>query len=245
MEASTKIHYDVLQISHTASSAEIKAAYRSLIIGYHPDKALIQNNPTCQDMLLSDGLASIDIDDDDEENDGISNEETETLTASEMSPIKPTAQENETATENTIKFHQIQAAYHCLRDHIKRQQYDDSIRRKDEQKEWKWKGAMEVNLSEMDCDFCRVVDEEDFDSDQEQDSHIGAPSHDGDEPLQKVFFHPCRCGDTFQVFQEELLESIEDNKAPMISKDCMFTNRVWQCESCSLTIRIHVDIHVD
>lgn len=91
----------------------------------------------------------------------------------------------------------------------------------------------------MECDWCCVVDEESSDDDHEEDITSVA---DGDMPLQKAFFYPCRCGDTFQVIQEELLESIDDTKSDPIDKDNIFTNRVWRCESCSLMIRIHIDI---
>eukprot|EP00571_Detonula_confervacea_P016920 CAMPEP_0172302628 /NCGR_PEP_ID=MMETSP1058-20130122/4293_1 /TAXON_ID=83371 /ORGANISM="Detonula confervacea, Strain CCMP 353" /LENGTH=243 /DNA_ID=CAMNT_0013013165 /DNA_START=172 /DNA_END=900 /DNA_ORIENTATION=- len=234
--ASEKIHYDVLQISHTASPAEIKAAYRSLVIGYHPDKApsILNNykdeNHTCKEVKISDGLSFIDIDDDDDvSNESANADKTETenntsITSEMSQPTVPNTEGEETATQNTITFHQIQAAYVILRDPNKRHQYDESIRRKKEREEWKWKGAIEVNLSEMDCDFCCVVDEDNSENDDEEDN-IGAP--DEDEPLQKVFFHPCRCGDTFQVVQEELLESIMGKKCVPIDKNGMFTNRVW------------------
>jgi len=75
----------------------------------------------------------------------------------------------------------------------------------------------------------------------EEDSDDNSNTGD-EEGLQTVFFHPCRCGDTFQVFQEEVVTSIGDAKE---STDGLFTNRVWQCESCSLTIRIHVDIDLN
>ncbi|KAL7543082.1 hypothetical protein ACHAXR_012407 [Thalassiosira sp. AJA248-18] len=130
----------------------------------------------------------------------------------------------------------MQAAYQCLRDPAKRRKYDEVLRRNEEREEWKWKGSLEVNLSEMECDLCCVVDEDN--SDEEDDAT-------GDEDtLEKVFFHPCRCGDTFQIVQEELQESISKTGTPW-DKNAMFTDRVWQCESCSLTIRINVDIDID
>ena len=70
------------------------------------------------------------------------------------------------------------------------------------------------------------------------------PDSDEDTKLQKVFFHPCRCGDTFQVFLEELMESFDDAKN-VSDMNILFSNRVWQCESCSLTIQIEIDIKID
>ena len=225
---SKQTHYDVLQISHSATPDEIKAAYRSLVIGYHPDKqqssSIVKNNENCIDtQILSKGLSAIDFDDDAEGNGEISacnNDNTETeksaLIACEIGDMP---------TQNSTIFHQLQAAYHCLRDPDKRRQYDESISRQEERDEWKRKGAVEVNLSEMECDVCCVVDEDNSDDEEEGQ----ADAKDEGSPLQKVYFYPCRCGDTFQIMQEEVLQSIGNS-------------RVWQCDSCSLTIRINIDI---
>ena len=242
-------HYDVLHIAQTATVDEIKAAYRSLVIEYHPDKLTSssatnnKNENCCNDVhIVSEGLSAIDIDDDDGEEDDICNPPCCNHTKSETSngmgesssqPIQSTtkeeAEESSKQTESSV-FHQIQTAFNCLRDPTKRHQYDEHISRKEEREKWKWKGAIEVNLSEMESDWCCVVD--DASSEEEED--------DGDRPLQKVFFHPCRCGDNFSVIQDELLQSIDSTKCD----GDVLTNRVWQCDSCSLTIQIHIDIKV-
>lgn len=251
---SKKTHYDVLQILPTAKAEEIKAAYRSLIIHSHPDKlpSVSKNDRDQNHVQISEGLSSIDFDDDDEESDckgENDNNETETDESTLINREMPestiaNANEKEISTQDTTTFHQIQAAYHCLRDPNKRCQYDESISRKEEREEWKWRGALQVNLSEMECDWCCVVDEDNSDSEGSVDQAIDAT--DGDTPpLQKVFFQNCRCGDTFQVVQEELLESLGDANIGCGDKNDVFTNRVWQCESCSLTIQIHVDIDID
>lgn len=247
--ATERTHYDVLQISQTATSEEIKAAYRSLIIGCHPDKmpSILKNNwdhaDACKgkEFLISERLSAIDIDDEGEtnhESDNHHDKEGDISVECEVNQSMPNSEEEE--SQHTTAFHQIQTAYFCLRDSNKRRQYDESISRKEARNKWKWKGALEVNLSEMDCDWCCVIDEDNSDDEEE---HID--DTDGDMPLQKVFFHPCRCGDMFQVVQEELLESINDTTSDSIVKIDTFTNRVWQCESCSLTIRIHVDVDID
>ena len=246
-------HYDVLHIAQTATADEIKAAYRSLIIECHPDKLTSssatnnKNENCCNDVhiIVSEGLSAIDIDDDDgkEEDDTCNHppryshtksETSNNMSESSSKPIQSTtkeeAEESSKQTESLV-FHQIQTAFNCLRDPTKRRQYDEHISRKEEREKWKWKGAIEVNLSEMESDWCCVVD--DASSEEEEDV-------DGDTPLQKVFFHPCRCGDNFSVIQDELLQSIDNTKCG----GDLLTNRVWQCDSCSLTIRIYIDIKV-
>ena len=258
-------HYEVLKVSHTATQEEIKSAYRSLIKGCHPDKLQTITKNDEQDSSntvhkVSEGLSAIDIDGDDEEHedeDDMNNESTnydinETnmcnnnyTSESADQPIKSNAKDVEdiSSTQHTNAFHQIQAAYNCLRDPIKRRQYDEYLSRNEEREEWKWKGAIEVNLSEMECDWCCVVDEEDDSNTEKEDDDENGTSRGGDETLQKVFFHPCRCGDTFQVVREEIVESIKDVKFSV--NEIVLTNRVWQCDSCSLKIQIHVDMKID
>lgn len=242
-----RTHYDVLRIPQTATPEEIKTAYRSLIISCHPDKVpLVPKNDkdgksSKEDLYISEGLSAIDIDDEDEMCDD--KDTTRTMQSTPKSdeivqPIVPTNTNNEeeALTTNTTTFHQLQTAYQCLRDESKRRQYDETIRRNAERKEWKRKGALEVNLSEMECDWCCVIDEGDSD---DEDS-------DEDAPLKKVYFHQCRCGDAFQILREELLESVLNGNTdvtPIING--VSSERVWQCESCSLKICINIDIKID
>lgn len=244
--ANEQTHYDVLRISPKASQEEIKTAYRSLVVECHPDKlpqtqanAEARNVDGCQDVsYISGGLSDIDFDEDEGHN-------LACLGGSGVSePVKPTASINgedqslvsiaagESAREMRLNFIQVQAAYQCLRDPIKRRQYDESMSRTEERDEWKFRGAVEVNLSDMESDMCCVVDDED--SDDEERGGEG-------ELLQRVFFHSCRCGDTFEIVQEDLLESIRD-RGGTPGKYNGLSHRVWQCQSCSLTIRINVNI---
>ena len=255
--SSKQTHYDILKIKQSATQEEIKFAYRSLIINCHPDKQSANNtdkeeeNITCEEVIDSLGLSAIDIDEDTNEDtndnsqidDTQSNKNKQTIiSSSKTESISNTIEEKE-QEETRLLFHNIQAAYNCLRDPMKRRQYDEHISRNDEKESWKLKGAIEVNLSEMECDWCCVVDENDgndSDNTDDESNRGGSITHDiNDDDLQKVFFHPCRCGDTFQIVKEELLESIDDTKCS--EGIVLLTNRVWQCDSCCLTIRIHVD----
>jgi hypothetical protein len=238
-------HYDVLQISHTATMDEIKAAYRALIIECHPDKlSSVHNNYEHKQhhvhasnvKAISETLSGIDIDIDDAKEETpdeiINDDKRDTVrnhasTLSEVNVATLPREDDKLSKDDATIFHQLQVAYHCLRDPDKRRQYDETIRRTEERVEWIWKGASTVKLSDMECDWCCVVDEENGDTDE-------------DTALQKVFFYPCRCGDTFQVLLEELLESVHEPK----NVTDAYTNRVWQCESCSLTIRVKIDIDV-
>ena len=248
--SSKQTHYDILNIPQTATQEEIKFAYRSLIINCHPDKQSADNtdkeeeNNTCEDVIDSLGLSAIDIDEDTNDNgqiDTLSNKNKQTIIPSSKTESISNTIEEKQQEETRLLFHNIQAAYNCLRDPMKRRQYDEHISRNDEKESWKLKGAIEVNLSEMECDWCCVVDEDDDSDNTDDESNRGeSVTRDiNDDDLQKVFFHPCRCGDTFQIVKEELLESIDDTNC---SEDIvLLTNRVWQCDSCCLTIRIHVD----
>lgn len=254
--SSKQTHYDILNIPQTATQEEIKFAYRSLIINCHPDKQIANKNDkegennTCEDVIISSGLSAIDIDEDINEDtndngqidDTQSNKNKQTIIPSSLKTesISNTIEEKQ-QEESRLLFLNIQAAYNCLRDPMKRRQYDEHISRNDEKESWKLKGAIEVNLSEMECDWCCVVDEDDdSDSTDDERNRGGSITHDiNDDDLQKVFFHPCRCGDTFQIVKEELLESIDDTKCS--DGIVLLTNRVWQCDSCCLTIRIQVD----
>ena len=293
-------HYDILQVPPTATSEEIKFAYRALIVRCHPDKLpqSSQNFETNEDVgcekrsvdvqLLNEGLSAIDLDDDDddgidqcectngdenrEESSAISNDQhlhlslqtgthtTKPQTTSQMnnepntsSDVPLNTHENEAATTEATNasFIQIQEAYKCLRDSSARRQYDESLSRRTEREEWKYKGALEVDLSELEWELCHIVDDDDDDYDYDEsntdetdndNNNDCEESQTSQQQLQKVYFHPCRCGDTFQIMQEELVESIDNSEAAATNEVKNLTNRVWQCESCSLAVRIHFDV---
>ena len=244
--ASKQTHYDVLQISNKATANQIKAAYHSFILRCHPDK--LPSIPKNVDRAVgerksSESLSAIDMDQEDEVSDENTRDSSNksvgisSSIAAEMNfPTSPCTDEG-ASTQTTTIFHHIQAAYNCLRDPEKRRQYDESMSRNEEREERIWKASSSVNLSEMECDWCCVVDEGDSEN---ESNDMGAA--DGDAALHKVYFYPCRCGDTFQVVEEELLETIDNVKR--WDKHGIFTSRVWQCESCSLSIRIHIDINI-
>jgi hypothetical protein len=246
MAASKRTHYDVLQISCTATADQIKAAYRSLALRCHPDKlpSIPKNaDRAVRETKKSESLSDIDMDDEDYVSEESTHDESNCESAGKASSIAselnlPTfpCTEEEASTQTTT-FHHIQSAYNCLRDPEKRRQYDESLSRIEEREKGKWKTSLSVNLSEMECDWCCVVDE--GNSDSESTDMCDA---DRDAALHKVYFHPCRCGDTFQVFEEELLVSI--NSVKKWDKHGMLTSHVWQCESCSLMIRVHIDIDI-
>ncbi|KAL7545420.1 hypothetical protein ACHAWF_008768 [Thalassiosira exigua] len=222
---STPTHYDSLKISSNATSEQIKAAYRSMVMNHHPDKQPSNVN-NAANITDSSSIALLNAVPATEVEGGDSNIE-------EKPEWKVNGKEDDVSTQALTTFHQIQAAYQCLRDPHKRRLYDESLTRKEEQKEWKCNGALVVNLSEMECDICCVVDEED---------DIGV---DG-APLQKMWFHPCRCGDSFQIFQEDMLKSINYYDHPSLGCESdILTDRTWQCESCSLAIRINVDMETN
>lgn len=227
-DVAQRTHYDVLHVSTTATPDEIKKAYRALVVRCHPDKLApsssssdVNDSKASSDysFKISKGLADIDLDDDeddDEINVDCVDEEQLTTKAQELSSYTKTEEE---ITKAAQAFHEIHKAYECLRDPMKRIQYDQSLSRDEERKEWKKKGATEVNLSDLESDMCCVVNEDESES---------SGSHD---ELQRVYFYDCRCGDTFEIFEEELLEPTS-------------CERVWQCESCSLGIKIVVDVDI-
>lgn len=210
-------HYDALGVPKTATADEIKKAYRSLVVQCHPDKLIHASNSSDFDytkasseisLMISKGLSSIDLDECDVDcEDG----QPETIEQSSSKSEKE-------ISKSTIAFHEIHTAYECLRDLNKRIEYDQSLTRDEKRKEWKMKGATEVNLSDLESEMCCVVNED-------------GKSDNGGDQLQRVYFYLCRCGDTFEILEEELLDST-----------C--SERVWQCESCSLGIKIHLDVDI-
>lgn len=220
-----RTYYDTLNVTTAATTEEIKKAYRALVVQCHPDKLVNVKSSdfkcTISDISsISKHLSDIDLDDEDDDSDNNDVDSCKNTTA-ETKPIEQanTAMIKEEISKAEKEFHEIHTAYECLRDPNKRSLYDQSLTRNEERKEWKKKGATEVNLSDLESDLCCVVNEDD-DSGSESDNQ-----------LQRVYFYQCRCGDTFEIFQEEIIDST--------SRD-----RVWQCESCSLGIKIHLDVDI-
>jgi curved DNA-binding protein CbpA len=241
-------HYEILQIPPTATEEEIKQAYRSLVVRCHPDKNVATRY--CDDATSSwrDGKdehawSLVDIDDDEHQsyagdvNDvftdnkercSLERETNAHPSASEedeeyfkSSLHTDSAQQQQQSNDYSNKFHQIQTAYNILRDANKRAAYDESLQRQKDREGWVNNGAMEVNLSEMERDVCYVVYTDNDESDAEREDFI-----------QTVYFYKCRCGGTFEIVREELVEGLRMGRT------------IWQCASCSLAIRICVDVDI-
>ncbi|GFH57296.1 hypothetical protein CTEN210_13772 [Chaetoceros tenuissimus] len=138
-------------------------------------------------------------------------------------PDKQNQSLNQDVEEIETAFRKIQLAWECLRDEQKRQEYDDTLRRERERDNVALNNAVHVKLSEMECEICEIEDEEDGESIQSQDEE--------QVESQKLYSYTCRCGDLFEILEEEL----EDN-------DNMSNNGIWECNSCGLSIFIVKDI---
>ena len=136
-------------------------------------------------------------------------------------PDKQKQSLNQDVEEIEKAFRKIQLAWECLRDEQKRQEYDDSLRRERERDNIALNNAKRVKLSEMECEICEIEDE-DGESIQSQDLE--------QVESQKLYSYTCRCGDLFEILEEEL----DDN-------DNMSKNGIWECNSCGLSIFIVKD----
>ena len=118
-------------------------------------------------------------------------------------------------------FKRIQTAWECLGDEKKRQEYDDTLSRVRERNDGNVIKAQTVNLSEMECEICDV--EDDIDSDCEDKVTDGAQT-------QKLYCYKCRCGDDFEILEEELSYDRSDEACEQ--------RNIFQCASCSLLINV-------
>lgn len=244
-------HYEILQISPTATEEQIKQAYRSLVVRFHPDKKLTTR--CCDDATSSSrhgkderAWSLVDIDDDEthscagdvddvsndnrahssleqetNEHSGSAFEDEEEYFTSTVHIDSAQRRQQQQNNDFSSEFHQIQTAYNTLRDVNKRAAYDESLQRLKDREGWVNTGAMEVNLSEMESDVCCVMYADNDNSDAEREDLI-----------QTVYFYQCRCGDTFEIVREELVEGLRMGRA------------IWRCASCSLAIRICVDVDI-
>jgi curved DNA-binding protein CbpA len=126
-----------------------------------------------------------------------------------------TSYSNFSEDEAESAFQKIQLAWECLRDQDKRLEYDDALKRMREKNNSMLSKAKSVKLSEMNCELCNVEDEDD---DQNQDQDEDGDNHNP----QKLYSHECRCGDIFEILEEELQGE----------------SSLWECQSCCLTINI-------
>uniref|UniRef100_K3WAS9 Diphthamide biosynthesis protein 3 n=1 Tax=Globisporangium ultimum (strain ATCC 200006 / CBS 805.95 / DAOM BR144) TaxID=431595 RepID=K3WAS9_GLOUD len=119
----------------------------------------------------------------------------------------------ETGTEATIvadgaiasdhRFLRIQEAYETLRDAEKRAQYDNKI-------------AQEEVLRKRDGEDVRIADEV---SVADMTKEVLHDDENGDEV---IYSHQCRCGDVYEIAEDELLDGVD----------------VAPCNGCSLNIRV-------
>lgn len=242
-------HYSVLGVANTASLSEIKAAHRRLARRSHPDKRThsgtleIRNNrqsvskaiPTAGggeknvlvDTLIGDRTDSCAI--------GSSTQDTSAF---------DTGNEADADADADGNFRRIQMAWECLRDPTKRKNYDDELARKYESALSKVNKAVVIRLSEMDCEVCEVENdrnEEDDLSDAAGTSNR-AENHSNnigeDNQVQRVYVHKCRCGEDFEIFEDEL-GLVEGTDS--VDSSCGIEN-VFECQSCCLLIRVVVDV---
>mmetsp|Transcript_28025 Transcript_28025/g.61491 ORF Transcript_28025/g.61491 Transcript_28025/m.61491 type:complete len:134 (-) Transcript_28025:140-541(-) len=100
--------------------------------------------------------------------------------------------------------------------------------------------AVIVQLSEMECEICEVEVDDCSTSDGDDLVDGGSSGRtsnhstddqnkggSGDCQQQRVYIHTCRCGDDFEILEDELTGSGKDN--------------VFECRSCCLLIRVEVD----
>ena len=109
-------------------------------------------------------------------------------------------------------------------------EYDDSLRRIREKQDALLSKAKLVSLSEMDCELCDVEDEAENASGGEVEGDcMGENSSTGicesAPQTLKLYSYKCRCGDVFEILEEELHEE----------------PAILECQSCCLII--HIDVN--
>lgn len=127
---------------------------------------------------------------------------------------------NDSADEH---FKRIQSAWECLGDEKKRREYDDTLSRVRERNDGNFIKAQTVKLSEMECEICDVEDDSDHD---DEDKETDATQ------TQKLYCYKCRCGDDFEILEEEL--------NPDQNGEACEQRNIFQCASCSLLINVIV-----
>ena len=207
-QSNTLNYYEILGVNEKANYIEIKNAHRRLALQYHPDKcSSITNNKNNNN----------------EQNNNNNNN---------------TATNN--ANNKEYKFTMIQTAWECLSNETKRMEYDDKLNRIKERNNSNVQKAQIVKLSEMTCELCDVEEEEEDDDDGNNCYYNDCDQTKNVEykgsSRQIVYGFTCRCGDTFEILEEELNHSKHNTNEE--SGDDDDNKNIFQCESCSLSIKI-------
>jgi diphthamide biosynthesis protein 4 len=103
------------------------------------------------------------------------------------------------------EFTHIQLAWECLRDEGMRSKYDDDLQRKRQKRSLMYNKATLVHLHEM------------------HREEVDCENDIGHIETQYMFSYKCRCGDTFEIFEDEI---------------CKDSQTVFECKSCTLAITI-------
>jgi CSL zinc finger. len=146
-------------------------------------------------------------------------------------------------------------AWECLRDSETRIKYDDSLRRRKERDYGVLCKAQVVQLSEMKVELCEVVQEEQEQEEGEENcgdagtcssnssSGGGGNSNSNsrrsnkekeEEGVQFLYTYPCRCGDMFEMLQQDLQELTGGDQQTSSSFVLL------ECQSCGLSIQVVV-----
>ena len=199
-----------------ATLDEIKAAHRKLALKCHPDKQK-SAVPLCSNINKENDESII-----------------AATAATDHDPRSGQQSNDGTKTRIELNFHRIQEAWECLRDSEKRQEYDHILSRTKENinKERVENGTtVLVNLSEMDVEECEVEVEEEGcnDIDERKEETL----------IQNVYIYSCRCGDDFEILEEDLRQTKSDGG----KLDGGGDKHVFECRSCSLAILVLDDVN--
>eukprot|EP00978_Attheya_sp_CCMP212_P000873 scaffold1889_cov33-Attheya_sp.AAC.1 len=138
--------------------------------------------------------------------------------------------EHDVLLDVATEFQWVQMAWTCLRDETRRRVYDQELRHQHQKVTSRLQMASSVTLSEMSCELVSI--EHDDDNDDNNDT-----PQDGE--LQNCYTYSCRCGDSFEVFQDELPEFVSSNN------DQKMPSILLECQSCSLAVQVTVDIPLE
>lgn len=138
----------------------------------------------------------------------------------------------EHSNETEAAFRKIQLAWECLRDQEKRSEYDDSLKRTRAKVHGAASNSKVVKISEMNWELCDVEDDDEL---NEVEIGSGDDEHGGYKKEQRLYSFACRCGDTFEILEEELQQQQADGEQNGTDPDQL---QLWDCRSCGLSIQV-------